>query len=226
MPKWSRDYLLTSILGGIAAVLSVALLIEWVVLDKGREQAVQTPPAKTTPAADTAAESPEDFELPPLDGYAQMAERPLFMENRRPGTEVQEAAAEPPPQSPLNLKLMGIVFTPEGKKALMVDAKGKYKRLKPQETLDSWTLVELGSDKVVMQQGEERKELMLLKTKPKAPPGPQPPPGAPPRPMQKPPPPQPVVVNPEDEGGGVEIPEEEENTDIMDQEADMPPDEQ
>jgi type II secretory pathway component PulC len=225
MPKWSRDYLLTSILAGIAAVLSVALLLEWVVLDNGREQAVQAPPAKTAPAADTDSESTKDFELPSLDEYEQMAERPLFMENRRPGAETQEAAAEPPPKLPLNLKLMGIVFTPEGKKALMADAKGKYKRLKVQETLDSWTLVELGPDKVVMQQGEERKELMLLKTKPKAPPGPQPPPGAPPRPVQKPPPPQPTVVSPEDENGG-EIPEEEDNIDIMDEEAGAPPDEQ
>jgi type II secretory pathway component PulC len=231
MPKLAREYLLAAILAGLVLVLAVLLAVEWVVLDRDREAALAVPQVKATPSVNTESGDASDLELPPLEDYAQMADRPLFMESRRPGAEPSEAPPPPPPMTPLNLKLMGIVFTPQGKKALLVDAKGKYKRLKAQDSLDGWTLIEMKADQVVMQQGEERKSLDLLKKKPKAPPGPPgaQPPGPGPRPgmpgpQQRPMPPQAQQYQPqpepEEEVPEEEVPEEEipeEETDMGDQ---------
>lgn len=202
MSKLSRDYLLPSILGCAAAALSLALAIEWVVLAKGNHNPAP-PPAKARAAPDAEdGGAAKEFDLPEENEYAQMADRPLFMENRRPGADTAAEPPPPPPATPMALKLMGIVWTPQGKLALVADAKGKYKRLKPQDSLDGWTLVELGTDKVTMLQGDRREELTLLKKRPKAPaggpqpvPG-QPAPGQPMRPGQRPMPPQPIQPPP------------------------------
>jgi hypothetical protein len=228
MPKWTRDYLLTLVLGGLAAVLALALAVEWAVLDSRREAALARPAVKasTAEAATAETEDEDGLEFPGLEDFAQMVERPLFMESRRPGED------EPPPppqqtqQTPLNLKLMGVVATPKDKLVLMLDAKGKYKRLRLNETLDGWTLVELGTDRVVMQQGQERKPLDLLKARPKLPGGALPGGAQPPgpqvqgpqsRPLQpgvRPPPPPPP---PEEEEEDPEFSEDEEDADFMDE---------
>lgn len=215
--KWSRDYLLAALLAGLALGLGVIVTVEWLVLEQGREAMLDLPPAKPARTADAGAGEAKDFELPGLDDYEQMTERPLFMESRRPGAEGGPPPPPPVAQTPLTSKLMGIVWTPQGKKALIVDAKGKYKRMKPLDILDNWTLIELGVDRVVMQQGEERKELPLLKKKPKPPPGP----GQPGQPGQMPgqqPPraPHPQAVPPpeEIEDEGTEIPEEDPETEM------------
>jgi hypothetical protein len=233
MPKWSRDYLLTALLGAIALMLALAVAVEWSVLANRSGEKLQSAPVKPAPVGEPEAAG-VDFKLPPLDRYRQMTERPVFMENRRPGVDVVEVVPPPPPPpTPMNLKLMGIVSTPKEKTALLLDNKGKYKRLKAQDLVDGWVLVELGVDKVTLQQGDRREVLPLLKKKPKvpAPPGgPQmgqlPPPGVPPRPGQKPvpvptpmlPPGQTAEDMPED---GSDPNAQEEDTDNSDVEADQ-----
>ena len=113
----------------------------------------------------------------------------------------------PVPSSPLTLKLMGVVFTPKQHTALLVDAKGKYKRVRKNEALDGWTLVNLEPGKVTMQQGEEQKELMLLKPKPKALNAPN----APPQPGRQPPPRAQIQQN-------VELEQESEAEEVTDEE--------
>lgn len=236
MSKWSRDTLLTWILATVAGLLVVAVTVEWVMLDRNRQAVLGTLPSKTgsVPVQSEAEEEERGFELPELDTYEQVTERPLFAESRRP--EVVAPSVELPPdqpKSPLTLKLMGIVFTPTTQTALLVDAKGKYKRVKLQETFDNWTLVELSPDWATLQQGEERQKLDLLKIKPK-PPKPPGTPGqtgqAPPRPAMAGGPaqgrmpgpgrqvqrPQPM---PEDMDTGEEdMPEDEEDMDSTDEE--------
>jgi hypothetical protein len=180
MPKWSRDYLLTVVLAGVAAVLGLAVVVEWAVLERSSRKILAAAPVKSVPGEAADATAVQDFELPDLDEFAATVERPLFAENRRPPAEDADAAAAPAPSKPLTLKLMGVVFTPKQHTALLVDAKGKYKRIRKDESLDGWTLVALAPGKVTMQQGEEQKELMLLKPKPKVPSVPN----APPQPGQ------------------------------------------
>jgi len=219
MPKLSREYLIAAALAGIVAVLALLMALEWMVLNKRREQTLALPPAQASASALGESGEAKEFELPALDDYRQMAERPLFMETRRPGAEPTEAAAPPPPPMlPMTLKLMGIVFSPQGKKALVMDAKGKYHRIAVQQSQDSWTLVEIGESQVIMQQGESREKLPLLKKKPKTPgpplaqaglPGQPIQAGQPPRPGRPPIPPRPQAIEEESSEPQEDIPEEE-----------------
>lgn len=97
-----------------------------------------------------AAGEPEDMpalqlsetqvELPGLDVYDDLAQRPLFAENRRaePKEAVgeEEAVVETPPTAPLNVALTGIIHTPQARIALVRDnSTGKSLSLREQMPL-------------------------------------------------------------------------------------------
>jgi hypothetical protein len=214
MTKWVRDNVFTLILAGLAGLLFVAVAIESALLKSERLTTAAASEKAATPEAPPAVES-EDFELPDIQGYETIVERPLFMEGRRPGTEVDDTNTAAAPDSPLTVKLVGVAFTPTDKTALLVDAKGKYKRLKKNGSVDGWTLIEFAPDRITLQRGNEQRELMLLKPKPKTLPA-RATPGQPqqvPPPQRQQPPPAPVrrlppVEEPEEEAE--EIIEEEE----------------
>lgn len=220
-----REYRLPLLLGGVVILLLGGVILEWRILqNKETNLSSFFPMQQKTPPEVAAAE--EEFELPALDEYEQMTERPLFMENRRPGSEIVAETAPPPlPPTPMNLKLMGVVVTPENKMALLTDAKGKYKRLRVQEHLEGWVLVELKTDRVTLQQGEKHEDLPLLKIRPKqnmpmgmVPPSiPPPPPPGPPtgRPGQRYPTPPQMPDPIEDESQN--MPEEFPADDLSDQ---------
>jgi len=211
MSKWARDNLLTLILAGVASLLLVGVAIESAVLKSKRSAAAAASAEKAANPEAAAPVDAEDFELPDIQEYETIVERPLFMEGRRPGAEAGETTAAAVPDTPLTVKLMGVAFTPTDKTALFVDAKGKYKRLKKNGSIEGWTLVDFAPDKVTLQRGDEQKELPLIKPKPKTATGqgtlgqPQQPP-----PFQKPapqPPPEPPEEETSDEN---EVVEEEE----------------
>jgi hypothetical protein len=213
MTKWARDNLFTLILAGIASLLLAGVVIESALL-KSKRSTVAASSEKVASSEATEPVDAEDFELPDIQEYETIVERPLFMEGRRPGAEAGETTAGEASDMPLTVKLMGVAFTPTDKTALFVDAKGKYKRLKKNGTIEGWTLVDFAPDKVTLQRDDEQRELMLLKPKPKTLPG-QTAPGQPhqqvpqqpqpPRPVSRPPPPP--VEETEEEN---EVVEEEE----------------
>ncbi|BBA36504.1 hypothetical protein sS8_4574 [Methylocaldum marinum] len=213
MSRWTRDNLLSLILATVAGLLLIGVAVESAILKNKRSTVAASSEKAANPQSAEPVET-EDFELPEIQEYETIVERPLFMASRRPGVEVGEATTTAAPDTPLNVKLMGVAFTPNDKTALVVDAKGKYKRLKKNGTIDGWTLVEFAPDRVTLQRDAEQRELMLLKPKPKTAPAQathtpphqaprrQPPPKPPVR--QSPPPPE---EEPEEEP---EIVEEEE----------------
>jgi|GEM_PF-1832443 hypothetical protein len=170
LAKWSREYLPGLILSGVVVVLSSTALLEWFWLQpdspSGHSAVGHTVPAGR---GGVAVEESPGFELPDLETYTTIVERPLFAENRLPPDEEELESQTPVVSTPLTLKLMGIIFTPRQRMALLQDARGKYKRLRPNESLDGWTLTALSGDKVSLQQGGEQKELILLKPRPKPP---------------------------------------------------------
>ncbi len=98
---------------------------------------------------------------PALESYAEMVDRPLFLQSRRPPTEEEEEEAPPAPaepKTPLNAKLMGVILTPGAKVALLVDEKGKYKRARKNTVIDGWKLVEIKDDRVTLEQAGEQKD--------------------------------------------------------------------
>ncbi len=172
--KWSREYIPGLILSGVVLLLSSAALLEWFWLQPGQSQP-GSQPGHSAPAGSggVAVEESPGFELPDPDAYSTIVERPLFAENRLPPAEEELEAATPVVSTPLTLKLMGVIFTPRQRIALLQDAKGRYRRLRHNDSLDGWTLIALSGDRVTLQQGSEQKELILLKPRPKPPAGTQ-----------------------------------------------------
>ncbi|WP_139790545.1 hypothetical protein [Rhizobium rhizosphaerae] len=101
-------------------------------------------------------------------------DRPLFSPTRRrppaperepvpaPETEPEAApAAEPDP--PLNIRLLGIVGTPEGLTALVLDLDDETRHsLGPGETFHGWTVATLDGTEMVMTRGGESQDFPVF----------------------------------------------------------------
>jgi hypothetical protein len=216
MPARLRPYLLSGFLLALTAILSILLAGEWLYLKHGRENRAALKPQPQLPMPNDQL-LPDDFALPGLNQYQQMAERPLFMETRRPSPP---APPGPPPPTkpeiapPINFKVMGILATPEGRMTLIADAKGKYKRMKVKDALDGWQIAEIKKDTISIEQAGFSEDLSLLKKRAKgpskttghapapaapAPPGsPAPVPRTPPPPTASPPPAREAMETAED----------------------------
>ncbi|QSA96703.1 hypothetical protein [Methylococcus sp. EFPC2] len=166
MPKTLRPYLPALALLAGSGLLILILLLEWW-SDHSRRSVLRADrPAGT---AEIAAEADAgDVGLKALEEYGQMVERPLFQDSRRPVEAEEPGLAGATEQTPLDFKLMGVVLVPQGKSALFMDARNKYKRARLNAKVNGWTLVKIGEDRVTLEQAGEQKELLLLKPKPKA----------------------------------------------------------
>ena len=99
------------------------------------------------------------FELPELEEFAAITERPLFNESRRP--EIKEPALltdegeeEEVATAPLDISVRGIIITPDVKLALLTDNRTKESmRLREGMPLEGemagWTLTEIQPRKLV-----------------------------------------------------------------------------
>ena len=161
-----RPYRLSVVLGAGALLLVMLLALEWFLIKPSPMPSATLRRGQDPQAQDNLLG--EAFSLPALETFKQTVERPVFMESRRPAPP---APAGPPPKSepppPISLKLMGVLATPEGQMVLIADAKGKYRRLKPKETLEGWEIVEIMGDRVRLQQGGIEEDLLLVKKHPK-----------------------------------------------------------
>ena len=231
MSQRLRPFFLTGVLLILTSWLGALLTGEWVHIrnkPSGKELAENT-------ATNTAPETgltPDTFALPGVSEYLQMVDRPVFMESRRPPPPKSEEPPEPPPPpppekaTPVSFKVMGILSTPEGKMALIADAKGKYKRLKVKDSLDGWQIAEIKSDRLLIQQGAFKEDLSLLKKQAKG----ATPPGIPTATSPNAPVPQPVrPAVPRPQRGTVPgtppTPIQQEPTEILDDMGEAPPDE-
>jgi type II secretory pathway component PulC len=171
MIKLPRDYGTAILLAALSAVMSLVLVGEWFHFRSVRQE-LSHRSASTGTVANDAEEAPAvEPKTPPLESFDEMTNRPLFLQGRRPPVEdeQEEVAEAPEPKTPLNAKLMGVVLTPSGKTALFVDAQGKYKRARKGTAVDGWKVVEIKEDRVTLEQAGEKKDVMLIKPKPKAP---------------------------------------------------------
>jgi len=223
--KWMAikpEFALTLPLGILCAALAVFLVLESFVFQ--RSITGGAPPSGTSGQEKLPGDlEPEEvFELPEVDGFSAFVDRPLFIEGRKaPPPEAEQAqTTQEKDATPLSLLLMGVMLSPRGEMAILSEATGKNRRVKKGGTINGWRLVEIKPDRATLQRGEERKELVLLKPKPKVAgatggPGRAPTPGAPPpgarRASQPPVVPPPEINEPE-----VEEPEEAGDTEDPD----------
>ena len=154
----ARSRIVLSI-GGIA--LAVAALAGAADLLAGSDAPLQLPELAPPmlPAITTR-------ELAPIEGFAAIAERPLFAPSRRPapvssspGTEA--VAAAPVNTAPLSVVLIGVLLSPRGHSAVVRLADGKNKTLAEGGSIDGWTLERVLPDRVSFQSGETRTELLF-----------------------------------------------------------------
>jgi hypothetical protein len=166
-PK-NPDYALTLPLGVLCALLVAGLLLESVVFRRSGTEKPSPTAASATPQPAESADAETAFVLPSVEEYADFVDRPLFVEGRKPPPEEeQKQATEAQDTQPLSLKLMGVLFHPNGEMAILAEQSGKHRRIRKGGTISGWRLVDLKTDRVTVQRGDERRDLPLLKPRPK-----------------------------------------------------------
>jgi hypothetical protein len=137
---------------GLAAILD----LEWQA-PLAADGLPATPDAKAARIADESP--PPRFSLPPIENFAAVTARPLFIQDRRPVAE--SASGSVGPWS--SLTLAGIVIAPGSREALIRHGTpATVVHLREGQTVDGWTLRSILSDRVVLSNGAERHELRLF----------------------------------------------------------------
>ena len=171
---------LTWALIAACGVLLVMVLVLWAGF--GRGYGWYAPDDGSAPRLPDPAQLQRlSFEMPPIDHYVEITQRPLFADDRKPippdeagdgpGEEDQTA-----PPVPLSVALTGVVITPEVKVALLRDLSSN-KSVSVREGMPlpgnqaGWTLVEIHPRKIVVSDaGDKTTEVEL--TPPGSNPGP------------------------------------------------------
>jgi hypothetical protein len=136
---------------GAAAIFFIAFAIwPWLV--------PPLPSARPPGVPKTIAPSPFPAELPPQAAFAAIVERPLFAPLRRPAPG---AAA---PSTDGRYRLLGIVGVGAQRKAFVADGSRRI-QIGQGQTFDSWTVKEIGQDRVLLTSSSGE---MTLKLKPAA----------------------------------------------------------
>ena len=122
--------------------------------------AVDTPPAVTVPPL-------QPFEPLPLTHYAEIVERPVFIDTRRPEEDELTAPTAPPePDQPLDL--IGVLLVPGAATALLrpTEPNAKVLRVAQGEMVEGWRLQSVSANRVVLQKNGEIRELVLIRPPP------------------------------------------------------------
>ncbi len=182
---------MTHLLLGLCGVLILVNGAEWAYLMYGISQSRQIVEQPVDPNIEFDRIGSHEFVLPPKESFSEIVERPLMIQGRRAVSEnsAEPIIAGPASRGDMQIRLMGVVMTPDGMTALMQDGKGAYQRLQIDGSIDGWELAEMHKDRVVLKQGGSREELKLRKPKPKEPlpvvrTHPQPKPAVPRKPAQ------------------------------------------
>lgn len=112
---------LTRVLYAVVAVLAILYLMQLAGLGRGVPGGDSSEP-EALPGVQL---SETQIDLPGLEIYDDLVQRPLFAEDRRPEPKAPLAEGEPepeaPPAVPLNVALTGIIHTPNTRVALVRD---------------------------------------------------------------------------------------------------------
>jgi hypothetical protein len=119
--------------------------------------------AEATAPGDAAHPStvhaPPTFSLPPLQNFAAVAERPLFMPDRQPPAQARAQGTG----AWSTLSLAGVIVTPDARQALIAHGQPPaIAHLQEGQSVDGWTLRSIAVDRVVVANGHEQHELRLF----------------------------------------------------------------
>lgn len=180
----------TLILGGLCGLLALIALLQTLGVGSGYRLHADEPVALDEDLKQPMQQV--EFRLPDFGSYIEVAQRPLFNNDRKPRPIDDKAAApggEAAPPVPLNATLLAVLIDPELQMVVLRDNSSstvmRVRRGMPLPgDLAGWTLQELEPRKAVFdggpQQGTAELKLDMSKTPTAAatPPPPVPPPGA------------------------------------------------
>ncbi len=141
----------------LAGVFLVALVIEWSASGLFTTRSTEISPAPAFPPASNPVAAP------PVKDFSVMAERPLFMDTRRPYIPLPSALqviAEAVPPEPMTL--LATVLA-EGQQIAIIQSQrdNKTQKLAVGEAIAGWTLAEVGPGFVTLQRGNDVRRLDL-----------------------------------------------------------------
>lgn len=109
--------------------------------------------------------------FPPIDDFAEVVERPLFNDTRRP-REPEEEAETPAPEIQTKFSLVGTVMSATEHVALIQrDQSKELVIIAEGENIDGWTVEAVHSDHVVVRNGDTQQVVELREPIPRRPPG-------------------------------------------------------
>lgn len=104
-------------------------------------------------------------ELPELERYAVVAERPVFNEDRRPSKGEPSTTEEPPPEEPSpppQYDLTAVLITPGSKTAwLKRPGEPLSERVLEGDQIEGWTLAQIREDRILLERQGEKNTLVL-----------------------------------------------------------------
>lgn len=165
MSRIRREYETPVLLAMACALLALGVLGEWGVktLSHRSVRAGIDLQARTGSESATDQAGHASFALAEVERFGDLVERPLFFQGRR--APVQTEA--PKMDKPFDVQLHGVVAEPDSAFALLKEKDGAYHRLREKETLLGWRLTQIRPDRVELQRGDDKMELLLQKPKPK-----------------------------------------------------------
>lgn len=164
---------IVKLLAAICAALVVVLIAEWITAKITLDRLLDS--INPSPSQPYQIDEVPTIELKgkPEEFYSDLVSRPLFIKGRRPASEsrTDQANAVSGPDM-FDWQLIGVYTAHNTLSALFSRAKipvpkDNFRKLKIDDDLDGWKLTEIHTDKVILMLGDESKELLLRKPKPK-----------------------------------------------------------
>jgi hypothetical protein len=155
----------------ICLVLIVVITLEQYYAAYRQEQLLSSisPPVKPTEADQMPV---INLNSQPEISYADVVNRPLFIEGRKPVAEADQVQIPVPVSTTdiVDLQLNGIYTTQKGLMALILRKTAttpadKYVKVIAGGNLDGWKVTEVHPDKIILMQGSTQKDLPLYKPK-------------------------------------------------------------
>ncbi len=170
-PSWR----LPAVLAVLCAVLAVILYRQMSARESmrddveavavGRQAAPEAPGGGEEEVAEDDEADAEDFEMAPAEAFAEIYERPLFSETRRPDAPGADPALQQPATAATDLILRGVIVSPVQRLAILQTQKtAAIVHLFEGQEWGGWTVQAVHPDKVVMQRGATTAELLLEDT--------------------------------------------------------------
>ncbi|GAB4261558.1 MAG: hypothetical protein Kow0065_12120 [Methylomicrobium sp.] len=185
---------LTTVLALACVFLSAIVVLEWYYTKHSNKRLFAGFTTNERESAYHAAELPTiEPSLQSEEVFADLIDRPLFIEGRRPVPESEgdTTETESAPEG-FDWQLVG-VYTQQGKlmallsRTQKIEGKANYLKLAVGDEVGGWKLAEIEPDKVLLELEGRKRDLMLRKPKPtQLPPQPKapltpPPPSTPPK---------------------------------------------